>query len=134
VASAFGAAAVGFTALSPKARAQSSDLEIFQLALLLELLEGMFYQQALDAGVLSGSALGVVSNLRDHELAHADFLIGAGADPSQVPGFVFSPESLASQKGVLQTAATLEPVGVGAYLGAAPLRADPSNLGAALSI
>lgn len=124
----------GSTALSRKAKAQSSDLEIIQLALLLELLEGTFYQRALDAGVLSGSALGVVTNLRDHEFAHAAFLQGAGADPSLVPGFVFPPESLASQAAVLQTAAILEPVGVGAYLGAAPLIADPSNLEAALSI
>ncbi len=129
-----GAAAVGSAVLSPKAEAQSSDLEIFQIALLLELLEGTFYQQALDAGVLSGSALAAVTNLRDHEFTHAAFLQSAGADPSQVPGFVFPPESLASQEGVLQLAATLEPVGVGAYLGAAPLIADPSNLEAALSI
>lgn len=124
----------GSAVLSRKAKAQSSDLEIIQLALLLELLEGTFYQQALDAGVLSGSALGVVTNLRDHEFAHAAFLQGAGGDPSQVPGFVFPPESLASQAGVLQLAAVLEPVGVGTYLGAAPLISDPSTLEAALSI
>ena len=61
-------------------------------------------------------------------------MIGVGGDPSQVPGLVFPPETLASQERVLQTAATLEPADIEAYLGAAPLIADPSNLEAALSI
>ena len=139
LAAASAGAAVGGMFISKKAQAQiggsqEGDAGIFNFALTLEFLERDFYQMALDRGVLSGPALGVVTNLRDHEFAHAEFLTSAGGDPSAVPGFVFPPESLASQEGVLALAATLEPVGVGAYLGAAPLISDPSTLEAALSI
>lgn len=133
-------AAIGSSIFSRKAFAQSSggDLDIANFALTLEYLEGEFYTLAVDSGVLSGSALGVVTNLRDHELAHVDALIGLieqfGGTPVAKPEFTFPPESLASQQGVLDLAITLEPVGVGAYLGAAPLIQDPDVLAAAGSI
>ncbi len=65
------AVSVGMTAgsavLSREARAQSGgDIDIINLALTLEVLKRHFYQPALDPGVLSGNALGVVTNLRDH--------------------------------------------------------------------
>jgi hypothetical protein len=92
----------------------------------------------LDAGVLSGAALGVVTALRDHEAAHVDAITaalqGAGATPVAKPTFTFPPESLASQAGVIQLASVLEPVGVGAYLGAAPMIQNPDLLEAAGTI
>lgn len=133
-------AAIGSSIFSRKTFAQSGggDLDIANFALTLEYLEGEFYTLAVDSGVLSGSALGVVTNLRDHELAHVDALIGLieqfGGTPVAKPEFTFPPESLASQQGVLDLAITLEPVGVGAYLGAAPLIQDPDVLAAAGSI
>lgn len=132
--------AVGSTVLTRKASAQSGggDVEIANFALTLEYLEAEFYAKAVDSGVLSGDAAGVVENLADHEQQHVEAIIGllegAGATPVEKPEFVFPPEALASQAGVLNTAITLEPVGVGAYLGAAPLIQSPEILAAAGSI
>ena len=133
-------AAVGSTVFSRKAFAQQGggDVGIANFALTLEYLERDFYQRALDAGVLSGAALGVVTNLRDHEQAHVDAitaaLLGAGATPVAKPEFTFPPESLASQAGVIELASVLEPTGVGAYLGAAPMIQSPDLLEAAGTI
>ena len=114
------------------------DVDIANFALTLEYLEAEFYSLALDAGVLTGDALAVVENIADHEQQHVEAIIGllegAGATPVEKPEFVFPPEALASQAGVLNTAITLEPVGVGAYLGAAPLIQSPEILAAAGSI
>jgi hypothetical protein len=134
-------AAVGSTIFTRKAFAQQGaggDVDIANFALTLEYLEEEFYSLALDAGVLSGDALAVVENLQSHEAQHVEAIIGllegAGATPVEKPEFVFPPESLASQAAVLNTAITLEPVGVGAYLGAAPMIESPDILAAAGSI
>jgi hypothetical protein len=80
----------------------------------------------------------VVEALYDHESQHVDAIIAAleerGATPVAKPEFVFPDSALASQAAVLETAATLEPVGVGAYLGAAPLIEEGELLAAAGSI
>ncbi len=131
-------AAIGTSLLTSEASAQNMDLDIANFALTLEFLERDFYQLALGAGVLSGPALGVVTNLRHHEQAHVDFLPtaiqGAGGTPVPKPEFTFPPEALASQAGVIQLASVLEPTGVGAYLGAGPMISDPAILESALSI
>ena len=132
-------AAAGSVAFSREARAQAAgDIEIANFALTLEFLEEEFYALALDAGVLSGDALAVVENLFEHESAHVDAITGLieqfGGTPVAKPEFVFPPESLASQAGVLELANILEPTGVGAYLGAAPLIQSPDVLAAAGSI
>ncbi|TCJ19397.1 ferritin-like domain-containing protein [Rubrobacter taiwanensis] len=135
-------AAAGGMMLSRPAGAQlgeiKDDIDIANFALTLEFLEAEFYTQAVDAGVLSGSALGVVTNLRDHEIAHAEAIIDLieqfGGTPVEKPEFTFPPESLASQQGVLELASVLEPTGQGAYIGAGPLIQDPTVLAAAGSI
>jgi Ferritin-like domain len=132
-------AAAGTTLITSEAFAQGGgDADIFNFALTLEYLEREFYQKALDAGVLSGPALGVVTNLRDHEAAHVDAITaalqGAGATPVAKPEFTFPPDALSSQASVLNLAATLEPVGVGAYLGAGPMIQSPDLLEAAGTI
>lgn len=133
-------AAAGSAFLSRKAFAQSAggDVEIANFALTLEYLEAEFYGLALDAGVLSGDALAVVENLFDHESQHVDAIIGllegAGATPVEKPEFVFPEGSFSSQAAILDLAATFEPVGVGAYLGAAPMISSPDILAAAGSI
>ena len=132
-------AAAGTTLITSEAFAQGGgDADIFNFALTLEYLEREFYQKALDAGVLSGPALGVVTNLRDHEAAHVDVITaalqGAGATPVAKPEFTFPPDALSSQASVLNLAATLEPVGVGAYLGAGPMIQSPDLLEAAGTI
>lgn len=131
-------AAAGSVLLSRTASAQSTDVDIANFALTLEYLEAEFYGLALDAGVLSGDALGVVTNLYDHESQHVDAIIdlleGAGATPVAKPEFVFPKDAFTSQAGILELAATFEPVGVGAYLGAAPMIQSPDILAAAGSI
>ncbi len=132
-------AAAGTTLITSEAFAQGGgDADIFNFALTLEFLEREFYQKALDAGVLSGPALGVVTNLRDHEAAHVDAITaalqGAGATPVAKPEFTFPPDALASQDGVLKLASVLEPTGVGAYLGAGPMIQSPDLLEAAGTI
>ena len=134
-----GAAAGASLFTSKKAYAQGGgDADIFNFALTLEFLEREFYQRALDAGVLSGAALGVVTALRDHEAAHVDTITaalqGAGATPVAKPNFTFPAGAFSSQSSILQLAATFEPVGVGAYLGAGPMIQDPGLLEAAGTI
>ncbi len=136
-------AAAGTTVLSRGAEAQiggsqEGDLGILNFALTLELLEARFYQQAVGAGILSGDALAVVQQLAATEQAHVDVLTtaiqGAGGTPAPEPQFTFPPDALSSQASVLNLAATLEPVGVGAYLGAGPQISDPTILEVAGSI
>jgi hypothetical protein len=124
--------------LSKQASAKTDDVDIANFALSLEYLEATFYAKALDAGVLSGDALGVVENLADHESQHVDALKGllesAGATPMSNPTFTFPEDAFSSEASILDLAATIEPVGVGAYLGAAPLISSPDILAAAGSI
>jgi Ferritin-like domain len=124
--------------LSKQASAKTDDVDIANFALTLEYLEAEFYARALDADVLSGDALGVVENLADHESQHVDALKGlldsVGATPVEKPTFTFPDDAFSSQASILDLAATFEPVGVGAYLGAAPLISSPDILAAAGSI
>jgi hypothetical protein len=121
---------------SGRASAQTSDVDIANFALTLEYLEADFYAMALDAGVLSGDALGVVENLESHESQHVDAVIGlldrVGATPVEKPTFTFPADATSSQASIVDLAATLE--SVGAYLGAAPLISRPDILAAVGSI
>jgi len=124
-------------AAAPAAPA-GGDLDIANFALTLEYLEAEFYAIALDAGVLSGNALAVVGALADHEAQHVtaltDLITQFGGTPVAQPEFVFPDDAFSSQASILELAGTFEPVGVGAYLGAAPLIVDPAVLAAAGSI
>jgi hypothetical protein len=133
-------ATAGSVLLSGKAHAQSAegDLEIANFALTLEYLEAEFYQLAIDAGVLEGEALARIQATLDHENQHVEALIGliegAGGTPVEKPEFTFPEGSFDSQAAILELAGTFEPVGVGAYLGAAPLISSQDVLAAAGSI
>src|SRR5215207_1661889 len=124
--------------VSGKASAQTSDVDIANFALSLEYLEADFYARALDAGVLSGDTLAVIENLASHESQHVDALVSliesVGATPVSAPSTTFPADAFSSQASILDLAATFEPVGVGAYLGAAPLISSPDILAAAGSI
>ena len=114
------------------------DVAIFSFALQLERLEGTFYALGADSGLFSGPDLAQIAAIRDHELAHADFLTttlqGVGAPVPPVPNFTLPPDALGSREAFLGLAATLEPVGIGAYQGAAPAIENKALLGPALSI
>ena len=80
----------------------------------------------------------MVENLASHEQQHVDAIIGllegAGATPVEKPEFTFPSGAFSNQASILDLAATFEPVGVGAYLGAAPMIQSPDILAAAGSI
>ena len=127
-----------FTSRKAFAQSGGGDVDIANFALTLEYLESDFYAKALDAGVLSGSALSQVTATGDHENQHVDAIIGllqgAGATPVEKPEFTYPADAFSSQDSILALAATFEPVGVGAYLGAGPLIQSPDILAAAGSI
>jgi hypothetical protein len=138
----------GFTAATRFAGAQSGpnyptyqglgDAAILGFALQLERLEGTFYARGVEAGLFSGPALTQIATLRDHELAHADFLAaglaGAGAPVPPPPSLTYPAGTFDSPGAFLQLAATFEPVGIGAYGGAAAALESKDFLAAALSI
>jgi rubrerythrin len=134
-------ATVGSTFLTGKASAQSgsSDIDILNFALTIEYFESEeFYPTALKAGILSGDARAVVSQLVDIEVQHRDALIALiknlGGEPVEKPQFVLPDSIFASEAAFLQAALTQEQTDVGAFLGAAPMIQNPDVLAAAGAI
>ncbi|SPN97613.1 related to stress response protein rds1p [Cephalotrichum gorgonifer] len=128
---------------NPEAAAGLTDLDILNFALTLEWLEATFYQDGIaQLGAEAFTALGLSAEqvnglveVGNTEFAHASFLQGAiaqgGASPVQPCEYSFP---FTDAAGMIQLAAILENVGVGAYLGAAQLVSDASILTAAGSI
>ena len=114
------------------------DAAILGFALQLERLEGTFYAQGVDSGLFSGPALAQIAAIRDHEMAHVDALAGTlaslGAPVPPPPQLTFPPDATSSPARFLGLTATLEPVGIGAYGGAAAALESKDLLAAALSI
>jgi len=109
------------------------DGKILNFALLLEYLESEFYVQAVAGGALSGPLLDFASVVRDHELAHVEFLEGALGDAAIAkPTFDFKGTTSDADKFVA-TAIVLEDTGVAAYNGQGP-RLRAKTLAAAASI
>jgi hypothetical protein len=114
------------------------DAAILQFAYQLELLEGTFYQMGVDVGILSGNALAQIQAIGDHEFAHADAIAAVlqqlGAEVPATPEFTYPDEAWEDPNAFLEIAATFEPVGIGAYQGAAPALESKEILASALSI
>ncbi len=114
------------------------DAAILGFALQLERLEGTFYARGVDAGLFSGPALAQIATIRDHEMAHVDALASTlaslGAPVPPVPNLMFPPGTFDDPGTFLGLAATFEPVGIGAYGGAAGALESKDLLAAALSI
>ena len=120
---------------------EANDIGILNFALLLEELEAAFYAAAISSGKITDSKeLDYLKALGDHEAAHVNFLRNVlGSDAS----FETSDLSL-NQQGVsalltdrdkiLNTAVTLEDLGVHAYNGAGPSLTNPTFILAAGSI
>ena len=114
-----------------------SDLDILNFALTLEHLEAEFYKQVVSGGQLSGDVLTILTDIRDHEIAHVDTLTDVitqlGGQPvDKEESYNFG--DLGSQDAILELSQTLEETGVGAYTGAAALITDKDLLAAAASI
>jgi hypothetical protein len=111
----------------------AQDGTILNFALLLEYLESEFYVDAVAKGALSGTLLAFATTVRDHELAHVDFLKGAlGSAAIAKPTFDFKGTTSDAGKFVA-TAMVLEDTGVAAYNGQGP-RLTKKTLGAAAQI
>jgi hypothetical protein len=114
------------------------DVAILQFAYQLELLEGNFYAVGVDAGLFKDAFLEQVIAIRDHEMAHADAIAATlgdlGAEVPPEPNLTFPKDATADPATFLGYAATLEPVGIGAYQGAAPALKSKDILAAAISI
>ncbi|GAA0500154.1 ferritin-like domain-containing protein [Deinococcus depolymerans] len=136
--------ALAATSVSTKSAAQ--DLTILNYALTLEYLEAEFYT-AFSSGALAGKLTDArvksyARQLAAHEVAHVDALkqtiTSLGGTPVAKPTFDFSPligdGSTQNDRSFLQLAATLEPVGVRAYLGQADKLMNGAVLTAAASI
>jgi hypothetical protein len=114
------------------------DVAILQFAYQLELLEGTFYAEGVKAGIFKDAFLEQIVAIRDHEMAHADALAATlgelGAEVPATPQFTFPNGSFTDAATFLELAATFEPVGIGAYQGAAPALQSKDILAAAISI
>ena len=111
----------------------AQDARILNFALLLEYLESEFYVDAVARGALSGDLLAFATTVRDHELAHVDYLQTAlGSAAIAKPAFDFKGTTSDAGKFVA-TAMVLEDTGVAAYNGQGP-RLRRKTLPAAASI
>jgi len=136
----------GFGVAVRRAEAQSEyktyqglgDSAILQFAYQLELLEGTFYAEGVKAGIFADAFLEQIVAIRDHEMAHADAIATTleqlGVDVPATPQFTFAGGTFGDAATFLQLAATFEPVGIGAYQGAAPALQSKDILAAAISI
>ncbi|CAN5332536.1 hypothetical protein BH18GEM1_BH18GEM1_20250 [soil metagenome] len=110
----------------------STDTGVLNFAYALEQLEAAFYTRA--AQGFSGSNLSpaeqaVLTDIRNHEVIHRDFL-AAVLGGARIPNLVFDFSSLdfADRVSVLGAARVLEDTGVAAYNAAAKLLSDVNNL------
>ena len=99
----------------------SGDVGILNYAYALEQLEAAFYIQVMSAPYsgMSGEETSILTDIRDHEIAHRDFFkaaIGTAAIPSLTVNF--SAIDFTSRTSVLNTAKAFEDLGVSAYNGA----------------
>ncbi len=136
-----GATFVAMTRHDPQAfaaGATTNDLEILNYALTLEYLEAEFYTKGLEASLLSGRELELVSPIRDHEQAHVtgitQLITDLGGKPVAKPQFALPPKTLTDRAAFLEAAAMFEELGVTAYHGQVGLIDDAAILGTAAAI
>jgi len=115
----------------------SGDIGVLNYAYALEQLEAAFYSQAVKTPYdgITKAELKTLTTIRDHEIAHRQFLkkaLGKKAIPSLEVDF--SAIDFTSRKSVLGTADVFENLGVAAYNGAGQLIKNVDYLAAAGSI
>jgi hypothetical protein len=113
------------------------DVGVLNYAYALEQLEAAFYTQVCDSPYRGGSQdeIDQLAEIRDHEIAHREFLrkaLGSHAIPDLDVNF--SKIDFHSRKSVLGTADVFENLGVAAYNGAGKLIQKVDYLAAAGSI
>jgi hypothetical protein len=126
----------GLPKIALGAPSAQQDAEILNFALLLEYLESEFYVDAVNKAASSGLApreLAFATTVRDHELAHVDFLRQAlGSAARAKPQFDFK-DTTSNRAKFLATSVVLEDTGVAAYDGQGP-RLTRKTLAAAAQI
>jgi hypothetical protein len=112
----------------------SGDIGILNYAYALEQLEAAFYIQVIASQYsgITATELSLLTDIRDHEIAHREFFknaLGAKA----IPGLEvnFAAIDFSKRDSVLATAKAFEDLGVSAYNGAGKLITDPVYLGLA---
>ncbi|QPC95932.1 ferritin-like domain-containing protein [Mesorhizobium sp. INR15] len=100
------------------------DVGILNYAYALEQLEAAFYTKVIESPYsgIKDDEKTILTEIRDHEVAHRDFLKNALADKA-IPDLEvdFSKVDFTSRESVLTTAKTFEDLGVAAYNGAGKL-------------
>jgi hypothetical protein len=119
----------------------ANDIGILNFALLLEELEAAFYAAVVSSGKITNSKeMEHMRYLGGQEAAHVTFLRSVLADQVlfATQDLSFNPSTinnaLASRESILNTAVTLEDIGVHAYNGAGPSLTNPTFILAAGSI
>ncbi|GAB3890810.1 ferritin-like domain-containing protein [Spirosoma agri] len=109
----------------------SKDVNVLNYAYALEQLEAAFYMQVLMTPYsgMSGYERAILSDIRDHEIAHRE-LFKAALASAAIPGLTpnFSSINFNSRASVLGTARVFEAVGVSAYNGAGKYITTPDYL------
>ncbi|AMM51593.1 hypothetical protein TH61_10985 [Rufibacter sp. DG15C] len=112
----------------------TGDVGILNYAYALEQLEAAFYTQVVANAAFSTafpSALerSILTDIRNHEVAHREFFKAAIPAASRIPDLTpdFSAVNFSSRTSVLATAKTFEDLGVAAYNGAGKLFTDTGN-------
>ncbi|MEW5931322.1 MAG: ferritin-like domain-containing protein [Gemmatimonadota bacterium] len=109
----------------------TNDFGVLNFAFALEQLEAAFYTQvvATPYSGITDAERRVLTDLRDHEVIHRDFLraaLGTNAIGSLTPNF--SAVNFSSRDSVLTTARMFEDLGVAAYNGAGQFLTSPALL------
>src|SRR4051794_11839452 len=112
-----GVAFGGLPALALGKPSAAQDADILNYALLLESLESTFYTEAVASNALTGEILEFARSVRDHELAHVEFLSKAlGSKAIGKPTFDFK-GTTSNRDQFKAVAMVLEDTGVSAYDG-----------------
>jgi hypothetical protein len=107
------------------------DVAVLQLASVLEQIEAEFYSRLVAGFATSNIAAGeqaVLTEIRDHELAHRAFLDGTLGSAAIPVTTTFRGMDFSDRTAVLAAAGTLEDLGIATYNGAAQYLTSPATL------